>query len=143
MDYSLQSLTTVADCNVLLSMAAKEKADLNFRKLSAERTTARFSETATSLAADLQGVMIEISATETIISVLPDGPSKEDAIEKKTRLEYRKFTLETRIASYGITALLEKEMDLGRILREIDEADVFTAAVETRIGELSAVVVTD
>lgn len=136
MDYSLQNLTTVADCNVLLAMAAREKADLDFKKFSTERQTTRFAETSISLAADLQGVIAEIQATDTIISVLPEGPSKQDALDKKTRLEYRKFTIESRISNYGITALLAKEMDLGRILREIDEADAFVDAIQLKRSEL-------
>lgn len=136
MDYSLSSVSSVADCNVLLSMAAKEKADLEFKKLSTERVTARLNETSISLAAELQGVLVEIDATETIIAVLPEGPSKDDALNKKIRLEYRKFLLETRIASNGITALLEKEMDLGRIIKEVEEVDIFVAAVEARIVAL-------
>lgn len=137
MNYSVTSLTTTADCDVLLSMAAKEKADLNFKQLSAERLTARFTQTSQDIAADLQGVLAEISATETIISVLPEGPSKEDALDKLTRLQYKKFLLETRMESYGTVAWLEKEMDLGRIIKEQQEVDIFTAAVEARKLELA------
>lgn len=83
-------------------------------------------------------VLAELSATETIIGVLPDGPSREDAINKKTRLEYKKFLIETRKESYGAVALLEKEMDLARVMLEIDEVDAFMAALETRKSELTA-----
>jgi len=131
-------LTQVADCNVLLSWAAKEKADLNFKKLSDERLTTRYAETAQELEAILQGVIAEIAATDTIISVLPDGPTKDDAINKKTRLEYKKFLLETRRESYGTVALLEKEMDLGRVTQEIAEVDAFIAAVTAQKSTLSA-----
>lgn len=138
MKYSTANLSQVADCNALLSWAAKEKADLNFKKLSDERLTTKYGETAQELDAVLQGVLAELSATETIISVLPDGPTKEDAINKKTRLEYKKFLIETRKESYGTVALLEKEMDLARVVQEIDEVDAFIAAVESRKGELAA-----
>ncbi|HOZ76283.1 MAG TPA: hypothetical protein PLS51_13155 [Flavobacterium sp.] len=136
MNYSVINLTQVADCNVLLTWAAKEKADLEFKKLSDQRLTTRYAETSLELDAILQGVLAEIAATDTIIAVLPDGPSKDDAINKKTRLEYKKFLLETRKESYGTVALLEKEMDLGRIYQEIAEVDAFVAAVEARKAEL-------
>lgn len=137
MNYSVQNLATIADCNVLLSMAAKEKADLDFKKLTDERLTSRFTEASLQLSADLQGVIAELSATETIIAALPDGPSKEDAMDRKTRLEYKKFLIETRMESYGTVALLVKEMDLRRILRELEEVDVFIEAVTARMGQLS------
>lgn len=136
MNYSVNNLTQVADCNILLTWAAKEKADLEFKKLSDQRLTTRYAETSLELDAILQGVLAEIAATDTIIAVLPEGPSKEDAINKKTRLEYKKFLLETRKESYGTVALLEKEMDLGRVYQEIAEVDAFVAAVEARKAEL-------
>ena len=137
MNYSVNTLTQVADCNVLLALATKEKADLTFKKLSDERMTARFTETSIELDAALQGVIAEIAATETIINVLPDGPSKEDAMDKKTRLEYKKFVLETRKESYGSVALLEKEMDLARVNQEINEVDAFIAVIEAKKQELA------
>ena len=39
MSYSISKITSVADCDLLLAWAAKEKADLNFKKLSEERLT--------------------------------------------------------------------------------------------------------
>lgn len=136
MNYSIENLTQIADCNVLLAWAAKEKAELDFKKLSDERLTVRYTETSQELNAMLQGVIAELSASETIIAALPEGPAKEDAIDKKIRLEYKKFLLETRKESYGTVALLEKEMDLGRINQELEEVDVFIAAIEARKATL-------
>ncbi len=138
MNYSVNNLNAVADCNSLLSWAAREKADLNYKKLSDERLTSRFAETSLELNADLQGVLAELAATDTVISILPEGPSKEDAINKKTRLEYKKFLLETRIESYGTVALLEKEMDLARVLQELIEVDTFVTTIEARKTQLQA-----
>ena len=136
MNYSVSNLTQVADCNALLAWAGKEKADLSFKKLSDERLTVRYAETSLELDAILQGVLAELAATETIIAVLPEGPTKEDAINKKVRLEYKKFLLETRKESYGSVALLEKEMDLGRVNQEIAEVDAFIVAVEAQKATL-------
>ena len=138
MNYSVQNLTQVSDCNALLTWAAREKSDLNFKKLSDERLTVRFAETSQELEAILQGVLAELAATETIIAVLPEGPSRDEAINKKTRLEYKKFLLENRKESYGTVALLEKEMDLARVEQEIEEVDAFIAAVEEKKAALKA-----
>lgn len=138
MNYSVQNLTQVTDCDVLLTWAQREKADLNFKKLSDERLTVRFAETSQELDAILQGVLAELAATETIIAVLPEGPSRDEAINKKTRLEYKKFLLENRRESYGTVALLEKEMDLARVVQEIEEVDSFIAAVEEKRQLLAA-----
>jgi hypothetical protein len=136
MSYSVSKITTVADCDLLLAWAVKEKADLNYKKLSEERLTNNYSETSIEIDAELQSVISEIAATETIIATLPDGNSKEDAIKKKVRLEYRKFLLENRKESYGVVALLEKELDLTNVTQSLAEIDAFTAAITARKAEL-------
>ncbi|WP_412476409.1 hypothetical protein [Flavobacterium sp. TBRC 19031] len=136
MNYSVQNLTQVADCDVLLSLAQKEKADLTFRKLSVERLTDRYAETSVEIATQLQGVIAELAAVDSYIAILPDGPIKDEALDKKTRLEYKKFLLEGRVESYGVVALLEKQMDLGRVEQEIAEIDAFMATIEARKAAL-------
>jgi hypothetical protein len=136
MSYSVSKITTVADCDLLLAWAVKEKADLNYKKLSEERLTNNYSETSIEIDAELQSVISEIAATETIIATLPDGNSKEDAVKKKVRLEYRKFLLENRKESYGVVALLEKELDLTNVTQSLAEIDAFTAAITARKAEL-------
>ena len=138
MNYSIASLTQVADCNALVAWAVREKADLNYKKITIERLTQKYAETSVGLDAELQGVIAEIAATETIIAALPDGPSRETAMDNLTRLEFRKFVLENRKENYGTVALLQKESELGRIDQQIAEVDAFVAAVEARSVSLAA-----
>lgn len=136
MSYSISKITSVADCDLLLAWAAKEKADLNFKKLSEERLTTNYSTTSIEIDAELQAIITEIASTETVIAALPAGNSKEDAIKKKVKLEYKKFLLENRKESYGVVALLEKELDLTKVTLELAEIDTFSAAISTRKAEL-------
>ncbi|MCO6175237.1 hypothetical protein NHF50_09270 [Flavobacterium sp. NRK F10] len=127
--YSVTNLTTIADCDVLLTLANKEKADLTFKKLSEERLVTNYSSTAVEIDAVLQGVIAEIAAVDTVLAVLPEGSTKEAEEKRKVRLEYKKFLLENRKESYGAVALLEKELDLERVNRQIAEVDVFIAEI--------------
>ena len=127
--YSVTNLTTIADCDVLLTMANKEKADLVFKKLSEERLVTNYSTTSIEIDAVLQGVLAEISAVDTIIATLPEGATKENEEKRKVRLEYKKFLLENRKESYGAVALLEKELDLERVNKQLDEVNLFIDAV--------------
>ncbi len=136
MSYSISKITSVADCDLLLAWAAKERADLNFKKLSEERLTTNYSTTSIEIDAELQAITTEIASTETVIAALPAGNSKEDAIKKKVKLEYKKFLLENRKESYGVVALLEKELDLTMVTLELAEIDTFSAAITTRKAEL-------
>ena len=123
--YTVSNLTTIADCDVLLTMANKEKADLAFKKLSEERLVTNYSTASVEIDAVLQGVLAEISAVDTIIAALPEGPTKETEEKRKVRLEYKKFLLENRKESYGAVALLEKELDLERVNKQLDEVNLF------------------
>jgi len=136
MSYSISKITTVADCDLLLAWAAKEKADLNFKKLYEERLTDNYSTTSIEIDAELQAVIAEIASTETVIATLPAGNSKDEAVKKKVKLEYKKFLLENRKESYGVVALLEKELDLTKVTLELNEIDTFTTAITTRKAEL-------
>ena len=127
--YSLTNLTTIADCDVLLTMANKEKADLAFKKLSEERLVTNYSTTSVEIDAVLQGVIAEIAAVDSILAVLPNGPTKDSEEKRKVRLEYKKFLLENRKESYGAVALLEKELDLERVNKQLDEVNLFIDAV--------------
>lgn len=127
--YSVTNLTTIADCDVLLTVANKEKADLTFKKLSEERLVTNYSTTAVEIDAILQGVIAEIAAVDSILAVLPNGPTKDSEEKRKVRLEYKKFLLENRKESYGAVALLEKELDLERVNKQLDEVNLFIDAV--------------
>jgi hypothetical protein len=127
--YSLNRITTVADCDVLLTWAEREKSDLAYKHYTINRITINYGETSVEIEAVLQGVLAEISAAQIVIDILPDGPTKEAEIKKKVRLEYKKFLLENRKDSYGSVALLEKELDLERINKELIEVDAFIGAI--------------
>lgn len=137
MEYSVQNLTEVADCDSLLTYAQNEKDDLDFKALSDTRLITKYSTTSIDIDATLQGVNAEISATETIIAALPDGPTKTDAENRKFKLEYQKFLLVNRKANYGYVALLQKEADLKRIQVEIAEVESFMTAITGRKTELT------
>ncbi|UOK43668.1 MULTISPECIES: hypothetical protein [Flavobacterium] len=127
--YSLNKITTVADCDVLLTWAEKEKSDLVFKQISVDRLTVNYSTTSVEIEAILQGVLVELEATTSVLAVLPEGPTKEDLEKKKKRLEYKKFLLENRKESYGSVALVEKELDRERISKELDEVEAFITTV--------------
>ena len=129
MQYSISDITQAADCDVLLTWAGKEKADLTFKKLSEERLTNKYATTSIEVEAILQGVLVELSAVETIIGVLPDGPTKDDEIKKKVKLEYKKFLLVTRKESYGAVSLLQKQLDLSRVEKELVEVETFITTI--------------
>jgi hypothetical protein len=129
MSYSVNGITQVADCDVLLTWAQKEKADLSFKKLSEDRLTNKFESSSVEIQTILQGVLAELSAINTVIAVLPEGPTKVNELKRKVKLEYKKFLLENRKESYGAVALLQKELDFERINKELVEVEGFITTI--------------
>jgi hypothetical protein len=131
-NYSVTQLTSVSDCDAVLSIAIKEKQDLEWKKLSLERQKAQYSDQSVSITAELAGKQAEVEVLDSIIAGLPEGNLKIENQNKKTRAEYSIFLLENRRNNYGNVALLEKELDLERVERELEETEAFIAEVEAR-----------
>ena len=129
MSYTVNGITQSADCDVLLTWAQKEKAELTFKKLSEDRLTTKFETSAVEVQAILQGVITELSALNSILAVLPEGPTKVNELKRKVKLEYKKFLLENRKESYGAVALLQKELDFERVNNELDEVEIFITTI--------------
>lgn len=132
MNYSVTTLTKVADCDTVLALIEKEKKDLSHRKLSLERQQENYANTTLEVASEIEVLNAELSAVNTVIATLPNGDTKDDNIKRQKKLEYNLFLLTNRKANYGAIALLEKEFDIARIERELEEADAFAAAVTAR-----------
>lgn len=130
MDYAVTNLTQVADYDVLLTWAARERADVAFKKTAEERLIVKYAETSVEIDAVLQGVLAEISSLEIIIASLPNGPVKDEQVRKKIKADYKKFLLETRRETYGMIALLQKQSDVARVDQEIESLDEFTSVIE-------------
>lgn len=138
MNYSLTQLQTVNECDSLLSVAQKEKDNLLFRQTSLLRQIDSYKTRALVTVGELQVVNAELAVLEGLVASLPEGPTKDDNIAKLKKLEYRQFLLTSRSADYGSVALLDKEFDLARTSKEIEEADNFILSVETHRATLSA-----
>lgn len=132
----MDQLTTAADCDAVLSIAAKEQKDLEWKKLSIQRQKEAYAENSVEIAAELAAKEAELAALDTVINTLPDGELKEDNIKKRRRVDYSIFLLNDRKAYYGAVALVEKEYDEQRVLRELEETAALVTEVEARKAAL-------
>jgi hypothetical protein len=132
MNYSINRLSTIADCDAVLALAQKDKADLEFKNLSLQRNYQSYQSRSVQLTADIQVTQAEINALTTVIAGLPDGDTKDDNIAKQKRLEYRLFTLQEQSENYGVIALLEKELEINFVEKQLAETLTFIQLVETK-----------
>lgn len=134
--YSIEKLTQVSDCNAVLTWAQNEKESLELKKLNESKLTKDYSTTSLSIDTELLSVTTQINAINTVLPTLPEGSVKEEHLKKLKKLDYRKFLLEDRRINYGVVALLEKELDVERISKEITEIDAFIASVTQKKATL-------
>jgi hypothetical protein len=132
MGYSVNLLTTVADCDSVILVAEKEKADLNFKKTSVERQKDSYASNSISIDADIAATDAEITALAPVVASLPPGAARDDNEARLKKLELKKFLLAQKDKNYGSVALLMRENDLERIVNEAAAVDAFIAEINTR-----------
>jgi hypothetical protein len=132
MAYSVNLLTTVADCDSVILVAQKEKSDLSFRKTATERQKESYASNSISIDADIAATDAEIAALIPVVASLPAGAAKDDNETRLKKLELKKFLLAQKDKNYGSVALLIRENDLERIVQEAAAVDAFIEAVNAR-----------
>lgn len=136
MNYSFTLLSSKEDCDAMIAMANKNKTALEYKKLTLQHKKDISAGNAVEIETDLQSVNAEIAALETVIATLPEGETRKDQVSKKTRLEFKRFTLNERKESYGVLSLLDTEVDIGCIDKDIEETSAFIAGVNDRKAAL-------
>jgi hypothetical protein len=136
MTYTVEMLTTAVECDSVLIVAEKEKKDLIFRKTSLERQKETYSLNGLEIDEELQATETELTALQGVVSTLPEGKTKADNEKRIRRLDLKKFLLTQKDKDYGSVALLVREFDLGMLNKELEEVDVFIAAINARKAAL-------
>lgn len=117
-------------------MANKSKSALIYKKSTLLHRQEITTSNAVGIETALHSVNAEIAALETVIATLPDGDTKKEQVSKKTKLEFKRFTLTERKESYGVLSLLDTEVDIGCIDKDIEETDAFISGVNERKAAL-------
>jgi hypothetical protein len=136
MTYTFTLLKSKEDCDTMISIASKNKEDLEYKKVTLEHKKKVATGSAVEIETELSATNAQIAAMDTVIASLPEGDIKKESISKKTKLEFKRFTLLERKESYGVLSLLETEVDIGCIDKDIEELDKFVAGVNERKGNL-------
>ena len=126
-------ISTKADCETLIELATKEKANLEFRKQSLQRQRGSAADHSLSVEAELQSIMAQVTAVQSIVANLPEGNVKEEMTIKLKSLEYKQFQLTVRRNNYGIVDLVEKDYDIDCVDQLIAATDAYLARLNDRL----------
>ncbi len=132
MEYSLAQIITREDCDILLEAAAIARQNLDLQKLQQEKQYRSVTTGTTGIDAALMAVVAELSALETVVATLPEGPTKSEMTTRVMVLGVKKRQLEERREKYGIIALLQKEYAITNIDHEIIENTDYINAITRR-----------
>lgn len=132
MNYSVNMVSTAADCDSLILVAEKEKSDLSFRKTAQERQKENYAANSIGIDEDILATNAEVAALQTVVDTLPAGAAKDENEIRLKKLELKKFLLAQKDKNYGSVALLMRELEVARIAKEMEEVDAFIVAINAR-----------
>ncbi len=136
MDYSLSQVATAADCDLLLQIAATEKADLDFKRQQQTRAHASIAAGTTNVEAELMAVNTEISGLETVVATLPPGDTLAEFESRLTKLRHKKFLLEERRERYSLLSMIQKEYLVNCIETQVTATNAYIDAIQQRKEEI-------
>ena len=136
MSFSTNVLSTIAECDAVLTVATKEKRGLQYKKSSLDKQKESFSESSTTVDQDLTEIDAKVLALQTIVATLPEGDLKEENKIKLKSAEARQMALSRRDKNYTTVALLSLELDLERVQKESDAIDQFIADINSKKATL-------
>ncbi|MCB2377231.1 hypothetical protein LGH70_06535 [Hymenobacter sp. BT635] len=135
MAFSVNLLTTPAQCDVLLATKQRERTGLVNRLNNLNYQLDNWDD-ASSAEAELASTQALIAGLTPVVAALADGDDKRRNQNMLNRYETRANNLTGRVENYGVTALLEKELDRDGITSDIVVLDGFIAAVTARKAQL-------
>lgn len=138
MDYTLTAITSVADCDALLQIADIDQQELNYKKIQQDRAYSLTSSGSSGVEAQLTATISEITGLEAAVANLPEGPAKQNLVDRIADLQHKKYLLEKRKRRYGSLAMLQKQFDISCIERQLAESVSFIDAVTRRKADLEA-----
>ena len=131
MAFSVNLLTTIAQCDSLLTTKQRERTGMVNRLNNLQFQLDNWNDS-TSAAAELAATQTLITSLTPIVATLPDGDDKRRNQNQLNRYETRVNNLISKVENYGVMALLEKELDRDTLTGDIATLDTFVAAVTTR-----------
>lgn len=138
MNYSLNLVTTIADCDALLNMANDEKNTLEYRQTTLNYQLNNQAESSVEFASDLLAATTELQSVEASIAQMTEGDARNAQIRRKMTLELKIFNMNLRAENYGITSVLSRQMEINQVAQQLEVTDAFIADVEARKLQLAA-----
>lgn len=123
---------SAAECDELIAFTQKTLDALNLKKLQTEQTIQKSNEKAVSIQTSIASTQAELDNLAVLLPTLPDGDIKQKFVDRKTKLEYTLYTLNSRSSASG-NVKLSKSQGIAQVLElESQLYTDFKASVQSR-----------
>lgn len=138
MVFSINNLTTVGECDGVLTIANQEKKELQTQYANLDLRQDRTDNSAQRNQAALSASQAELAGINAAIPAITDPVVLKEYNNRKTRLENRIENLQLTLGDRGAVATLKLEMDLAQVQASIDVTQDFINQVTARRAVLAA-----
>lgn len=132
MDYSLEMITTVAECDALLLQAGEDQETLERRRRNLDESIGNFGERTHDYSTEMQSVITLLETYTLAYDALPEGKNKMTIYLEMKRMETRKAQLDKSVASYNASSLIGKQVDLNLLTTQLPMLMAYIAALQAR-----------
>lgn len=129
MPYSFNLITQPAEADSLIKTAERDQRTLVARKQSLEVRTENSAEDIVETSAEIAEINAELTNTNALLAVLPEGEKKEIEITKKLELELRLRKLNQSGSRQNAVSVLEREYDIALMDAQLQKITAFIAEV--------------
>ncbi len=138
MSYPVHLLTTVAECDQVLSEAADERAELEFRQTQLQRLHNMGTGKAAEVQNELIGATSEYNTLAALLPGMAAGNAKKRNEREFKRLEYRIYVLtqQQNSGQGGILTRFKRQYELNCLAQSLIENNTLKTEVEARRAAL-------
>lgn len=136
MAYSVNLLTTVAECDLAAAVADEQLKTLRHQATNIDYQRDNTTENATEAQEELASLDSEITSLNTLIPTLAEGATRKKRSKELRIATNRRAELNERQEVRGAVALLKRELALAQVQAQITETEAFKTAVATRRAAL-------
>jgi hypothetical protein len=132
MNYSLEMIITVAECDALLALAGEDKETLERRRRNLDESIGNFGERTHDYGTELQAVVTLLETYAAAYDALPEGKNKRTIYLEMKRLEAKKAQLDKSVTSYNASALIGKQVDFNLLDNQVPVVNAYITALQAR-----------
>ena len=139
MVYALEKITTVAMCDILLEVAAKDRDAFERKRQNLFAAIGTFDTRTADIGTEQLTVQARLEVYTNLYEILPEGKDKINANLEIKRMEARKALLDKQVVGYNVFALIDKQVDHNVLETQVSIVDLYVAAVRAKRTALGGV----